>query len=282
MGVLVERGLCLSSLADVLPKGKGAGGALLLAMLFCVAGAMTAAAGELAALTVPLMHARLAGSVATLSLAMALSCRCVRVLPGLGRMLVPLLLLAWTLCAGLPREQAASVTAISWVQGIQGVAYAICYGAMNVMLDIGPLCQMGKLCGDGQRRRIAFICGLVLGGLLLCGNAVFLSRGAMVLDQPLPIVFLLRGYGKTGYYLSAALLYLAVLTTLIPLCQGINDLLMEWRGKNIRFLAGLLCFLLSLAGFGALVARVYPALGLISLILFLFAKKTGAQRARKG
>ena len=274
MGALVGKGLRLSAPGDMLPGGsEGLGRAFLLAIFLAVAGAMTAAAGELAALTVPLHNVRWIGSLFTLLLAMALSRRSMKVLPRLGKVLVPLLLMAWVLCALLPGKKTDQALLPSLWEGVKGGVFALCYGAMNVMLAVGPLCQAGKACTERQRKRVAWISGWMLGGLLLCGNAVFLYHGSDVLDQPLPVVFLLRGYGKTGYDLSAALLYLAVLTTLIPLFQGMEKLLWEKAGKYGQVTLGALCFLLSLAGFGPLVERVYPALGLICLIFFLFSKK---------
>ncbi len=80
------------------------GRGLLCLFSLAVGGGMTAAAGELWALTVPVQHARTLGSVITLALCLWLAGGSLRGMAWLGRVLIPFLLAVLALCLRVPGD----------------------------------------------------------------------------------------------------------------------------------------------------------------------------------
>ncbi len=271
-----DRVMRAPSVRDLLAQGKYPflGRWMLLTLLFCVAGAMTAAAGELAALTLPMGYARSMGALLTLALCMALSGHSLTVLKRMGCILMPLILLAWILCIRAPKPDAAAL----WEEKksvLPGVAAALCYSAMNVMLSAGVLCEAGRQCSKKERFIVSIGIGCAAGLLLGLGNFAFFPHRFELMEAPLPTVMLLRSYGKMGYYLSAAVLYLAAMTTLISVIQGISEVFPERIQKRKRAICFLVTAALSLCGFGGIVASAYPLAGGISLVCLAKKQKTG-------
>ncbi len=272
---MMDRVMGVPSVRDLLPRGKGAflGQGILLMLFFCVAGAMAAAAGELAALTVPLRHARSAGMLLTLALCMALKGHSLAALKAMGYILLPLILLAWVLILRLPAE-AAEVPAEPG-NILLGILPALCYSAMNVMLSTGVLCEAGQMCSDKECTLAAVGTGCLLMALLGLGNFALLPHRAALIDAPLPTVVLLRSYGKTGFYLSAAVLYLAVVSTQIAVLRGIDALFPKRLSRRKTEICFLLIAALSLCGFGGIVGSAYPLAGGFSLVCLMGKQKTG-------
>ena len=79
-----------------------AGKGLLIVFSLAVGGGMTAAAGELWALTVPLPYARTAGRLITLMVCLRLADGSLRGMVWLGKILLPLLLAVLILCLRVP------------------------------------------------------------------------------------------------------------------------------------------------------------------------------------
>ena len=243
------------------------GKALLLPLFAAAGGAMTAAAGELFALTLPLLHARTMGDLLTLGAAVAASHRSVRVLGVIGKILAPLMLLAFFFCVRLPPEQDITFppptlgTALVELPG---------YCGLNVMLSVGVIQEAGQNCTGKERMKIAIFTALLLFALLLAGNAAMLPHAGALKSVPLPAVMLLRNYGKPGFYLSAAVLYLAVFSTLMANVKAIQALLpqnINWSGASAAWLCGLASFI----GFEKIVGFAYPLLGWLGLLL-IFGK----------
>jgi uncharacterized membrane protein YkvI len=116
--------------------------------------------------------------------------------------------------------------------------------------------------------------GLLTALLLGLGNAALLPHAAALRDAPLPTVTLLRAYGKTGHYLSAAVLYLAASSTLIAVLRELLKLSAPYLSKQKRPLAGLCVLAVSLLGFDDIVGKAYPILGWAWLWLLLSGKKS--------
>ncbi len=134
----------------------------------------------------------------------------------------------------------------------------------------------GVLGGPRPRREqngISAAVGLLTALLLGLGNAALLPHAAALSDAPLPTVFLLRAYGKPGYYLSAAVLYLAASTTLIAVLRELMTLSAPYLPKRKRPLMGLCVLAVSLLGFEDIVGKAYPVLGWAYLML-LVKKRT--------
>lgn len=265
----------------LLPAGRlqTISAALLFLLLLASAGGMTAAAGELVALTVPVRYARGMGMALSLVLCLLALRRPLRLMEGLGRLLIPLLTVAFILCRGVaPVEAKAAETTLAPWDYARGVLLALAYAGMNVMLAAGILCEAGAHCVTRGRCRGAAWCGLALGGLLCLGNAALLPHAQALRTAALPTVMLLRAFGKPGYYLAAGALYLAVVTTLLAVLRALY-LIVE---KSIRRLCRTLLFIMTLAtsllGFEDIVAIAYPFLGLLCFGLLMIAGKGHSSR----
>ena len=256
-------------------KGAGIGFRCLAALVYlAVGGGMTAAAGELWALTVPLHCARAAGSLITLALCACLAAASLKGMAWLGKALLPCMALAFLLCLRVPGQEERGGS-VSLPDGAIASALAASYCGMNALLSAPVLAEMGKKMSAYEKKRAALLSGLTTGGLLLLANAALLPHAQRLKDQALPTVALLRDYGKLGYYLSAAVLYLAVMTTLTAVLRGLNGLLSPFAPHFSPWVSALLTEAVSLAGFQDIVEKAYPALGFFSLF-FLWKNGTKA------
>ncbi len=235
---------------------------LLFVFYAAAGGGMTAAAGELWALTVPIPSARAVGSAVTLAACLRLAGGALKSLARLSRALIPLLLTVLVLCMRVSGSPMAG-RAISWQEGARALFFAAGYCGLNGMTAAGVL--RGPLPGR-ERKRISLAAGLLTGLLLGIGNAALLPHADALRNAPLPVVTLLRAYGKAGYYLSAAALYLAASTTLIAVLRGLLALFSPYLPRYEKTAAGLLVMAVSQLGFGEIVGKAYPALGWAYLI----------------
>lgn len=246
---------------------------LLLPLFAAVGGAMTAAAGELSALTLPLRHARTLGGLLTLVASVLASRRSVSSLGAIGKFLVPLMLLAFFFCARLTAEQDRALSPPS-----PGTALLelLGYCGLNATLSIGVISEAGQQQTERNKRKIVALSAVLLFILLLAGNAALLPHVGALNSASLPVVMLLRNYGILGFYLSVTVLFLAVFSTLTAIVKAMQPLLprrIPWRGATV----GGLCGLASLMGFDEIVGSVYPLLGWLGLLLVFGRKfmKTG-------
>ena len=230
-----------------------------------VAGGMTSAAGELTALTVTLSFARLAGSFGTLMLCAWISERNIRGMAFFGKLLAPGMIAAFFLLFPLQKEPLEAVTP-SVPSLLLSMVYLAGYCGLNAFLAGGTIRKAGETMNEQKRKKLSLLSGIAFGLLLLLGNFALLPRAGKVQRAPLPMVLLLRDYGKFGYYLSAVILYLAVSTTLIAALQGMEFWM---RGKRKAAWAALAAALSSLMGFQEIVGKMYPILGWACLIVLL-------------
>ena len=251
------------------------GNAFFLLLFAGVGGAMTAAAGELCALTVPLRNARLLGGMMTVCASAFASRRAVRILGAIGRILVPLMLLAFFLCVRVPPEPGKDFSPPGLGQALIGL---VGYCGLNGILSSGVIREAGQCCPAREQRRIAILASALLCVLLLAGNAAMAPHASALNRAALPVVSLLRAYGKVGFYLSAAVLYLAVFSTLTAILRTMRAL--AGSQKHPAAWAGLLCALFSLIGFEEIVGLVYPVLGWLGILLISGRKffKCGTKR----
>ncbi len=240
---------------------------LLMLLYLFLAGGMTAASGALWALTVPLHAARTLGGGATLLLCVTVSRYPLKIMGKLGWGLGILLLTAVILCYLIP-SQAAETEQARQTDFIPAVLRALGYGCMNVTLSRGILNDLREHGTKKQKKRIALASGLTAGGLLMMENGVLLRHLPDLQDAAMPMVMLLRGFGKAGYILSAALLYISVVTTLIAVCGGVRALLPRDTEKGM-ILFGLSVCCVALLGFEGIVDRWYPILGWLCFAAYL-------------
>lgn len=248
------------------------GRAILLLLFLAAGGGMTAAAGELWALTIPLRHARSMGMLFSLGCCMAASGRPERAMTALGYLLLPVLLLALTLCMRAPASPEMSPSAPGARDAAQAVAGCFAYAGMNGMLALGIMEKAGRDCSRRRNCRCAVWAGGAVTALLLLCNRALLPHAALR-DEPLPLVVLLRVYGTEGYYLAAAVLYLAVITTLIAVLRGLRDRTARILPRFSCLVTGLAVAAVSLCGFERIVAVAYPVLGLMCFWLFAGKKR---------
>ncbi len=264
--LMFRRATALDEDQSVLYKG------LLILFYAAVSGGMTAAAGELWALTVPIPYARCVGSVVTLMICLRLAGGRLKSLARLGKALIPLLLAVLILCLRIPGSEAEK-RALSWREGMKALISAAGYCGLNGMTAAGVLRGPHS---EKDRRRISLCGGLLTGLLLGLGNAALLPHADTLRDAPLPVVTLLRAYGKTGYYLSAAALYLASSTTLIAVLRGLLALSKSYLPRYEKTAAALAVLTVSLLGFDGIVGKAYPALGGAYLFLLMGPSETAS------
>lgn len=249
--------------------------ALLFALYTGTAGAMTAAAGELAALTAPLAHARTLGMVLTLAACYSFSARSLTALRYMGYVLLPLTAAAFLLCARVPpdamREQVTEHTGAA----LPALLSAVCYSAMNAVLSAGVLQEAGAQCTQKEKRRLALGAGCVTALLLLLGNGALLPHRGSLAHAALPTVLLLCGYGKAGYWLAAAFFYLAVSSTLTAVLQSLRETIRIKEKRHGFALTLLPVMTVAACGFETIVETAYPLCGFLCLILILCTKKRG-------
>lgn len=269
------------SILSFLPRGKMAwiGEGIFLGLLACTSGGMTAAAGELAALILPVHHARGIGLIVTLTGCLFISRRPLGLLEKMGRLLLPLIVLAFLLCLRQKNDMQV-MTRVTFLQGIRGFFQAISYAGFNVALAAEVLCEAGERCNHRGICRGAAWAGGSICALLMLGNAALLPWAEALSDEPLPIVVMLREYGKTGYYLAAVSLYLAVVTTLIAVLRSLSVLIQKHCPRYGEWIAWFFTGIIAHMGFDRIVETAYPALGFLCVFLFAFSCKRKRKETR--
>lgn len=237
-------------------------------LLTFAAGGMTAAAGDLAALTVPISGVRPWGGFLTLLLCLLLSKSALKAAAALAYLLIPALAIALGACL---RIGGVSTAAVSRESVPMAFVRAAGYACFNVTLSLGVLLDAGKGKSRGQRKRAVLTAGIVWLAMTALGNAALLPYAEKMDRAALPTVLLLRVFGKTGYFMAAALLYLAAASTLIAALRGMRALL---PGRYGLFLCGLSALAASRLGFRDIVEAAYPALGLISMAVLFFSRNS--------
>ena len=256
-------------------------GQICLILLFAITGgAMLSASGELMALLLPIRYAYQVGCIGTLLIVAFLSARSLRPLAGLSVALTILLVGAYIL---LFRQQMPVDTVVMREQlsPLRGILCAVAYAGMNIAIGLGVLCE----CATADKRvlcRASVAFGAILTLLLMLGNALYLQHPDRWNDV-MPIVSLLASYGKTGYYLGAATLYMAVVTSLLAIVRALNGQ-MEQAGRFFKRTVPLLLPLgFSLLGFQGIVEGWYAPVGVCCLcLLFLpmFSQRCGFKNVR--
>lgn len=248
-------------LAECFPGALGwlPQGAFLL-LLFTTGGAMAAGAAELAKLTVPLHGAEWLGGVGTMALCWLLSRGKIPALTVLSGLLMVVLTVLMGLCWLLPVEQSFSLRVVSAVPpGLEACVRGICWGGFNLAFAAPLICRRAEL------SRAPVWAAALLALLLTLGNGLLLRFPALW-HHPLPMVALFSALGKPGFVLGATALYLAILTTLLAVFQGLREMLppgLAWReGVTLVGVGGI-----AMAGFQGIVGVGYLLLGALCLCI---------------
>lgn len=173
------------------------------------------AAGELVAIATPIYYAYEIGIVLTLLAGLFLMRRNLGTLASVGKVLVPLIILAFVL--GLFVKAAGHMEATA---GAAVLPKAFSYGALKMALLVPLMREIGRDSLKKEREKIAYLTALVMFLLLALGNAVLLAHPELQ-REALPMVQLLRNDGLKGFYLSAVTMYLAVFGTFLASLRGI-------------------------------------------------------------
>jgi len=238
------------------------------ALCAVIAGAMLAAVGELAALSLPVQNAYAIGVGVSLLLGGFLAGRGLSSLSALGGWLLPACLLLYTLLLNLPAPETTRV--ITSANAWQTFPMAFAYAAMNAALSCGVLCEVGRDRDLKSLLRIGMIIFLMLSLLLIAANASLYPHQADLLHEPMPVVQLARSLGAVGYWLCIVVLFLAVMTTLIALLRTLYRMMGEPVPQRARWPLALGApFIACIGGFNWIIESVYPMLGVASTLLFL-------------
>lgn len=220
-------------------------------LLIVTGGAMLAAAGEVAALTLPVQGAYWLGLAGTFLLGWWLAFRTDDGLAWVSRTL--LAGMALLLLFGLegPPMRAVQLEARSPAESL---LRAVAYGGFNAAI-MRPVAETSGAGGSSGKTPRWLACA-GFGFLIALGNAVLLRNPAL-LAEPMPFVKLAGQLGRGGYLLSASCLYLAVLSTLTACLRAL--------GRRALPAGGLLAA--ALMGFTGVVGAAYPALGGFSAVM---------------
>ena len=236
---------------------------LLAALLVVTGGAMLSGAGEITALVLPVRGAYAVGIAVTLVLAWFLAHRTQTGLAWISRALLVVLAMLIASCLRMPGENAAMIPTAFWPQG---VARAVAYGGFNAALLL-PVLRNSHVASQRQKKAAILSAGAIFMILLLACNGVLLRHPAL-LHEPLPFVGLMQRTGKSGYYLGAVSLYLAILSTLTACLRGLGH---KWYAA-----AGIMA--VAMLGFSGVVEVAYPVVGAACMCMLAAAKFTNCSR----
>ena len=215
------------------------------------------------------------GAVGTLLMAWRVGRRSLGALGWISGLLTALLvsaLLAARLGLG---ESSAALLAWEPEPLFRAAMRAVAYAAMNLALAIGVVCR----CAQGTARRTVLLCaglGAAVAALLLLSDGVY-RRHPELLTEAFPIVRLLAQFGRTGFLVSAGLLFLAVFTSLAAVLCALDGAA-QGHGSCLRAALTLGPPLaVSLVGFEGIVDGLYAPAGLACLAL-VFAPLLWARR----
>ena len=260
--------LCMKQMENS-SVGMGRGAEICVMVLLSIAGgAMASAGGQMIALLWNHEWAYSIAVVGTLLLAwLAGSCR-TELFSWAGSVLSCLLICAiMAAMAAVPDDSGAVVLRSPSGGLLMAALKAAGYAAMNMTLAM----DMVKRCArpDGVSNRHVSQCFAILMALLLCmSNALYL-RCPQLHAEPFPIVRLLSAYGRSGFVISALLMYLAIFTTLVSVIGALGSAAARYthnRTLQMAMALGLpLC--LSAAGFSGIVDRMYAPAGWLCLLM---------------
>ncbi len=248
--------------------------------MLLTASVMLTAGGELGALTLPLHGGYLVSMAVTLLLAVLLIRRRLRALGWMGMLLVPAVCIYYLGLAIDPEP--ASVRAMNDAGALEmpgNVAAAgflgMLYAALNAAMSGGVTAAQTR--PETRPKRLGLLVTLMLLAMLIPANAALLRAGAGVRRLALPGVVLAARWGSAGFYVSAFIMWMSVVSTLAAALGSIGEQAQEahLNPRTAVCLAALMAGCLSVVGFRGLVQVGYPLLGwacaliLLALVPFL-------------
>ncbi len=235
---------------------------LLTALLIATGGAMLAGAGEVASLVLPWRGAYWVGMLITMLGASWLAHGTSVGLVFVSRSMV--MVFVCVMIIGLISPGAKDYT-IQVIDPMEAIARGLCYGGFNAALLI-PVIRHSNASEHVKRRALCCTGAVTL--LLIWVGCMALGSQPGLIYEAMPFVKLLNNTGKWGYFLSAACMYLAILSTLTACMRGL--------GRNPLCTCGIV--LVSLLGFSRVVEEAYAVLGGACMAFLIMAKFMNCSR----
>lgn len=246
----------------------------LLNSLLCLitASAMLSAGAELGALTFPVRHSHALGFALTLCAALSMVFTGLHALSGLGALLVPLIAVYYLIMM-LNGTYAADFSLHTLPAALP---LGLMYASFNMALAGGTVCLSASGTASSPRA-VSVLTGGIMFVLLALANGAMLRAGEAVRQMTIPSAALAARWGIHGYYLSIAVMWLSILTTLCAMLHTLSVQLRGWKLPRAVSLSvpAVAASLVSVCGFRLLVDSLYPILGwicgfaLIALAAFL-------------
>lgn len=244
------------------PRGGKLAGGLYVAMLAVTGAAMLSGAGELCAIALPVQDAYSIGFLVMLLLALGVARRGLSGLAWVSGCMVPVCCVFYTLLLRTPVQPIIfaqpRVTPPWW----QAFPLAVSYGALNIGLAAGLLCEAGPRLRRDDHPRAAVLGALCLWVLLMLANGALIPHRDSLRGAALPMVQLARHWGLLGFWFSVVTMAMAMLTTLVAALRGLYTAFpLRWSRATRWGAACGACALLGGVGFDSLVETGYPVLG---------------------
>ena len=250
------------------PWLKGAAQICAVLLLILTAGAMIAASGQMAALIWNVERAYVIGAAGTLFAAWLLGYGSMKPLGWLSGILIVLFLAA--IAAGLTAPGSQIVQTTVQDSLLTAAVRSAGYASMNMTLAIGVVSRCASR-DDGQNLKTAFAFGIITFVMMGFSHCLY-SKHPEWLFESFPLVRIVAGFGRTGFLLSALLVYLSVFTSLTAVIYALRCAVEEHvQSTVIRFFAVILLpALVSCIGFSQIVDRFYAPAGLLCLFVVFY------------
>ena len=258
--------------------------------MLLTASVMLTAGGELGALTLPLHGAYPVSMAFTLLAALLLTRRRLGALGCMGFLLVPAVCVYYFLLA--VDSNPAPVRALNDAGSMEmpgNVAAAgflgVLYAALNAAMSGGVVAS--RMRPEIRPKRLGALVAVLLLVMLIPANAALLRAGEGVRRLALPGVVLAARWGSAGFYASALIMWMSVVSTLAAALGSIEAQAREacLNPRTAVCLAALMSACLSVVGFQGLVQVGYPLLGwacaliLLALVPFLPGSEADLQES---
>ncbi len=224
-------------------------------LLILTGGAMLSAAGHVFKLCFEWEWAYAVGVAGTLLMAWQMGNNRLRAMSLLSAGLSMIFIAMVCLAMLIPRGEAIALEAEEKL-GLPALN-AVGYAGMNMTLAIGVTCK----CSSERRNGLTAVWfgGMML-VLMLASNQLY-QRHPEWMEGAFPIVQVMSGFGRLGFWLSASLIYLAVFTSLTAVLCALRSAV-----KSMCIGMGL-PLVVSCIGFEGIVDGLYAPAGLLCLAL---------------
>lgn len=231
-------------------------------LMIITAGAMVSAAGQMISMLWANEWAYALGAAGTLWLAWLLSQKTLKPLETASALLTLLLIGGLIAAARLPEGSAVMLPSHRQQELLCAAICASGYAAMNMVLAIGVVCQCAASARNIHQSAVLF--GTLMAVMMAVSCFVYM-RHPEILNADFPLVMLLNGYGRSGFVVSAVLMYLSVFTTLTAILVGMRTAAKTYFGHS--WMQMVMCIALpaavSCVGFSGIVEKMYAPAGLV-------------------